>query len=387
MDFTLTPEQKLLRDGLDKFLAARYDLTESRAAAQTGIGWQPEIWKSFAQDLGVIGACLPEAAGGADGGPEELMVVTESLGRALVVEPFVDTVVLGARLLERTGNARARAAAEAIAEGTALTAAAATEDGSGGALTHVATRADRSADGWVLRGTKAVVTSAPLANYLIVSARTSGETRDSEGISLFLIDLGTRGDDESLPTGLTMHSYRTIDDRRAADVIFDELTLDEDALIGTEGGALPLLEHAWDEATASVVSEAVGAMRKVFDDTVEYSKQRQQFGVAIGSFQALQHRMVDMMIELEQSVAAQYYAILMLDAEPSERAAAVSVAKATISRAVRFIGQNAVQLHGAMGMTEELAIGHYFRRLTAIENEFGSADAHLARYARLSPVS
>lgn len=383
MDFTLTPEQQLLSDGLGKFLAARYDLAESRTVAKVGDGWQPAIWKAFADELGVIGACLPESVGGDDGGPEELMVVTEALGHALVVEPFVDTVVLGARLLARTDDKQAHAVAAEIAAGEAITALAALEDGSGGLLEHVDTRAERTDDGWILNGAKAVVTTAPIARYLVVSARTSGEVRDRDGVSLFLVDLGA-GNDGGPPQGLTLHPIRTIDDRRAADIEIHGLTLPADALIGAEGAALPLLEQAWDEATAAVVSEAVGAMRKVFTDTVEYTKQRQQFGVPIGSFQALQHRMVDMFIELEQAVAAQYYAILTLDAEPAERAAAVSAAKATISRAARFIGQNAVQLHGGMGMTEELAIGHYFRRLTAIEYEFGTADAHLARYAELS---
>ncbi|MXP20812.1 pimeloyl-CoA dehydrogenase small subunit [Gordonia sp. HNM0687] len=379
MDFTLTPEQQLLRDGLTKFLGARYDLEASREAAKVGAGWQPEIWRSFAEELGVIGACLPESIGGDDGGPEELMVVTEALGHALVVEPFIDTVVLGARLLARTGHPRAIAIGEQIVGGSALTALAAVEDGSGGMLNHVGTRAEKSGDSWIINGAKAVVTTAPLADHLIVTARTSGDTRDGDGVSMFLVDLG-----DAVPDGLTIHAVRTIDDRRAADLTFTDLRVDADALIGTEGQALGLLEHAWDEATAAVVSEAVGAMRKVFDDTVEYAKQRQQFGQSIGSFQALQHRMVDMHIELEQAVAAQYYAVLTLDAEPAERATAVSAAKATVSRAARFIGQNAVQLHGGMGMTEELAIGHYFRRLTAVEYEFGSADAHLARFAKLA---
>ncbi|MFW0792530.1 acyl-CoA dehydrogenase family protein [Gordonia sp. CPCC 205515] len=376
MDFTLTPEQQLLRDGLSKFLDTRYDLNTSRDVAKIGDGWQPEIWRAFAEDLGVIGAVLPESIGGADGGAGELMVVTEALGHALVVEPFVDTVILGARLLARFDDKRARAVAEAIAEGTALSALAALEDTSGGNLNRVATRAERHDDGWILNGTKAVVTTAPLANYLLITARTAGEVGDRDGISLFLVDLT-----EGAPEGLAMEAVRTVDDRRAADITISDLRLPADALIGTEGAALPELELAWDEATAAVVSEAVGAMRKVHDDTVEYAKQRQQFGVPIGSFQALQHRMVDMLMELEQSVAAQYLAILNLDAAPAERAAAVSAAKATISRAARFIGQNAVQLHGGMGMTEELAIGHYFRRLTVIEYEFGSADAHLARFA------
>uniref|UniRef100_UPI003D92ACB2 acyl-CoA dehydrogenase family protein n=1 Tax=Gordonia sp. B7-2 TaxID=3420932 RepID=UPI003D92ACB2 len=374
MDFTLTPEQQLLSDGLNKFLDARYDLQASREAVKVGAGWQPEIWRALVEELGVVGACLPEAVGGDDGGPEELMVVTEALGHALVVEPFVDSVVLGARLLHATTAAPALAAAERIASGEAVSALAALEDSSGGNLSRIATSAERDGDEWVLNGAKAVVTSAPLADYLIVSARTAGEPDDPAGVSLFLVELG-----DGAPAGITSHPVRTIDDRLAADLVFTDVRLPADALIAE--GAIDLLERAWDEATAAVVSEAVGLMRKVFTDTVEYAKQRQQFGVPIGSFQALQHRMVDMHLELEQSVAAQYFAILSLDAPAAERAAAVSAAKATISRAARFIGQNAVQLHGGMGMTEELAIGHYFKRLTAIEYEFGTADAHIARFA------
>ena len=377
MDFTLTPEQQLLADGLGKFLDARYDLQASREAVKVGAGWQPEIWRALADELGVIGACLPEAVGGDDGGPEELMVVTEALGHALVVEPFVDSVVLGARLLHATGAEPALAAARRIAAGEAVSALAALEDSSGGVLSRIATSADRDGDGWVINGTKAVVTSAPIADYLIVSARTAGEPDDPAGVSLFLLELGGNA-----PAGLTSHPLRTIDDRVAADLVFTDVRVPADALIAES--AIDLLERAWDEATAAVVSEAVGLMRKVFTDTVEYAKQRQQFGVPIGSFQALQHRMVDMHLELEQSVAAQYFAILSLDDAPAERAAAVSAAKATISRAARFIGQNAVQLHGGMGMTEELAIGHYFKRLTAVEYEFGTADAHLARFAASS---
>lgn len=377
MDFTLTPEQQLLADGLGKFLDARYDLQASREAVKVGAGWQPEIWRALADELGVIGACLPEAVGGDDGGPEELMVVTEALGHALVVEPFVDSVVLGARLLHATGAEPALAAARRIAAGEAVSALAALEDSSGGVLSRIATSADRDGDGWVINGTKAVVTSAPIADYLIVSARTAGEPDDPAGVSLFLLELG-----DNAPAGLTSHPLRTIDDRVAADLVFTDVRVPADALIAES--AIDLLERAWDEATAAVVSEAVGLIRKVFTDTVEYAKQRQQFGVPIGSFQALQHRMVDMHLELEQSVAAQYFAILSLDDAPAERAAAVSAAKATISRAARFIGQNAVQLHGGMGMTEELAIGHYFKRLTAVEYEFGTADAHLARFAASS---
>ncbi|QUD84325.1 acyl-CoA dehydrogenase family protein [Gordonia polyisoprenivorans] len=379
MDFDLTAEQQLLADGLTRFLDSRYDLTESRKVAKVGDGWQPQIWRAFADELGVIGACLPSTVGGDDGGPEELMVVTEALGRALVVEPFVDTVVLGAGLLARTGHDGALEVARSVTAGETLVATAALEDTSGGRLHHVTTRAEESDGGWVLHGAKAVVTTAPIADQLILTARIAGSDDDRDGIGLFLIPLG-----DATPAGLTQHEFRTVDDRRAADLTLDGVQVGGDALIARGADALALLERAWDTATAAVVSEAVGLMRKVLADTVAYTTQRQQFGRPLAGFQALAHRMVDMYIELEQAVAAQYLAILSLDAEPVERAAAVSAAKATISRAARFIGQNSVQLHGGMGMTEELAIGHYFRRLTVIEYEFGSADAHLARVEKLA---
>ncbi|MEV0670415.1 acyl-CoA dehydrogenase family protein [Mycobacterium sp. NPDC050441] len=378
MDFNLTNEQELLRDGLTKFLASRYDLTSSRAAAKTGPGWQPEIWRGFADELGILGATLPEEAGGIGGGPVETMVIAEALGHALVIEPFVDTVVVAGGLLHRSGDAAAAALLEDIVAGTAVVALAATEPSSGDNWRDVSTTARRDGDEWVLDGAKVMAVSAPLATHLLVTARTSGERADTDGISLFLIDTA------SLTTGFTAHSYRTVDDRRASDLTFADVRLPAGALLGAEGQAWPSLEAARDEGAAAVCAEAVGGMRKVLADTVEYCKQRQQFGLPIGSFQALQHRMVDMHMEVEQASAAVYLAVLNLDAEPAQRAKAVSAAKATIGRAARFVGQNAVQLHGGMGMTEELAIGHYFKRLTAVQYEFGSTDYHVGRYAELT---
>jgi alkylation response protein AidB-like acyl-CoA dehydrogenase len=235
----------------------------------------------------------------------------------------------------------------------------------------VTTTAHRDGDAWLLDGAKIVALNAPLATHLIVTASTPA------GLSLFLVDLAAD------TTGLTMNKYRTVDDRWAADI---ELRGVRAVLLGPDGAAWPSLAQARDEGAAAVCAEAVGNMRKVLADTVEYSKQRHQFGAPIGSFQALQHRMVDMHMELEQSVAAVYLAVLNLGAEPDRRARAVSAAKATVGRAARFIGQNAVQLHGGMGMTEELAIGHYFKRLTAMQYEFGSTDFHVARYAALTRV-
>ena len=377
MDFTLSKEQTLLRDGLNKFLAARYDLEKSRAAAKTGAGWQPDIWRGFAEELGILGATLPESVGGSGGGSAEAMVIAEELGCALVTEPFVDTVIVAGGLLSRAGGDAAAAVLERIAAGAAVVALAATEPASGEHWEAISTAAVRDGDHWVLNGAKAVVVSAPLATHLLIVAR-AGKSTDGQALSLFL----TEFDPTAPPAGLTMHSYRTIDDRRAADLVFDNYRLPADALLQTDAG--PSLALARDEGAAAVCAEAVGAMRKVLADTVDYSKQRQQFGQPIGSFQVLQHRMVDMYMELEQAVSAAYLAVLNLGAEPDTRARAVSAAKATVGRAARFIGQNAVQLHGGMGMTEELAIGHYFKRLTALQYEFGSTDFHRARYAKLT---
>jgi alkylation response protein AidB-like acyl-CoA dehydrogenase len=378
MDFTLTDEQQLLRDGLSKFLSTRYRLEPSRAAAKTGAGWQPEIWRAFAVELGILGAALPERVGGSGGGPVEVMVIAEALGHALVVEPYIDTAVvaggllLRARASEATGeSAEADTLLDKLVAGDAVVGLAAAEAQSGDRWQEVTTTAHRDGDAWLLDGAKIVALNAPLATHLIVTASTPA------GLSLFLVDLA--GD----TTGLTMNKYRTVDDRWAADI---ELRGVRAVLLGPDGAAWPSLAQARDEGAAAVCAEAVGNMRKVLADTVEYSKQRHQFGAPIGSFQALQHRMVDMHMELEQSVAAVYLAVLNLGAESDRRARAVSAAKATVGRAARFIGQNAVQLHGGMGMTEELAIGHYFKRLTAMQYEFGSTDFHVARYAALTRV-
>ena len=356
MDFNLSSEQELLRDGLSRFLVARYDLERSRTAAKTGAGWQPEVWRAFAEELGILGAPLPESVGGSGGGPAESMVIAEELGRALVTEPFVDTVVVAGGLLARAGSNAAHAVLEQIAAGTAIVAT---------ALDPLSANAVRDGEDWVLSGSPAVVMNAPIATHLLIATRTG------DSVGLFLTD-----------ATVPMHGYRTIDDRRAADLMLDGLRLPAAALLDADAG--PSLEQARDEGAAAVCAEAVGAMRRVLADTVEYCKQRQQFGQPIGTFQVLQHRMVDMYMELEQAVSAVYLAVLNLRADAHARARAVSAAKATVGRAARFVGQNAVQLHGGMGMTEELAIGHYFKRLTAMQYEYGSTDFHRMRYATLT---
>ncbi|NMD56137.1 MULTISPECIES: acyl-CoA dehydrogenase family protein [Tsukamurella] len=377
MDFTLTDEQTMLRDAVRSYLAGRYPLVESRSAARSAERWQPAVWAAFAADLGILAATLPESVGGLGGGPEEMMVIAEELGGALVVEPYIGTAVVGAALLRGAGGAAADAVCSAIAEGEARIAFALTEPDSGREPWDIGTAAVRDGDGYVLTGAKIVVADLPLATHLIVAARTSGERLDRDGLSLFLLEV----DAAAPPAGIAAQYYRTIDDHQTGDLVLDDVRVPASALLGAEGGAWQVIERALDDGTAAVCSEAVGIMRRVVAETVEYAKQRRQFGVPIGSFQALQHRMVDMSLELEQAVAATYLAVLNLDADPKVRRRAVSAAKITIARAARFVGQNAVQLHGGMGMTEELAIGHCFKRLTAIETEFGSAIDHLRRYA------
>jgi alkylation response protein AidB-like acyl-CoA dehydrogenase len=284
----------------------------------------------------------------------------------------VECAVVAAGLLLRSGGDIASGVLERLAAGDAIVALAAAEAGSGDDWHQISTTARRDGDDWVLDGAKIVAVAAPLATHLLITATTPA------GPTLFLVDVS------EAPSGLELHSYRTIDDRRAADITLTGLRVPAGALLGDDGQAWPSLDRARDEGAAAVCAEAVGCMRKVLADTVEYSKQRHQFGQPIGGFQVLQHRMVDMYMEVEQTVAAVYLAVLNLDADASTRARAVSAAKATIGRAARFVGENAVQLHGGMGMTEELAIGHYFKRLTAVQYEFGSTDYHIARYAELT---
>lgn len=374
MDFSLTDEQQLLKHSISDFLSNRYALNTSRRAARSDIRWQPQVWKSFAEELGILAAPLPEDRGGLGGGAEEVLVICEVLGRHLVVEPFIGTVVLGGGLLRQSNAEVAGDLIGGIASGDVVTGFAALEPTSGQSFHSVQTTARRDGPDWVLDGEKIVVSDAPLATHVIVSARTSGEVADTSGLTLFVVPF-----DPAAPAqGIEAHHYRTIDDHHASDLVISGLRVPDSARISEVDQAWPLIEAALDEATAATVAEAVGMLRKVLADTVEYTKQRQQFGVAISNFQALQHRMVDMHIEVEQSVAASYLASLNLDGP--RRALAVSAAKATIARAARLVGQEAVQLHGGMGMTEELAIGHYFKRLTVIESEFGNRDFHTARY-------
>ncbi|MGV2980466.1 acyl-CoA dehydrogenase family protein [Camelimonas sp. ID_303_24] len=355
---------------MSQFLRANYDFGRRRAILAEG-GFSPPVWSAFASDMAILGAAAPEA----DGGVANAIIVMEELGKALVLEPYLETAVIGVGLLRRHDAPLARQLLAGILAGEVRTALAAWDASTRHALEDVATTARRSGDGWVIDGRKSVVMGAPTATHLLVSARTSGGQRDRDGISLFVV-----GRDAP---GVAAHDYRLIDGRGASDIVLEQAHVPAEALLGDAGAALPVLEAVMDEAIAALCAEAVGVMRRMLDDTVAYTRQRRQFGQALADFQGLQHRMVEMFMELEQSAAAVQILAASLDASATERARAASAAKATIARSARFIGQNAVQLHGGMGMTEELPLGHYFRRATVIENQFGSRDYHIARYARL----
>jgi alkylation response protein AidB-like acyl-CoA dehydrogenase len=376
MDFDLTQSQALLNDALRRFLGDRYPVEERRRIAASAEGWSPAQWRGFAQELGLLGLALPEGSGSLAGGAVETMIVMDALGDALVIEPYLETMVIGVGFLKRSPGPAAHALLTEIAAGRVRLAFAYGEPRSRYALQDVSTTAHRDGSCWRISGMKNVVSAAPSATHLIVSARTSGQPRDREGISLFLVNADA--------AGLSMYPYRTIDDRRAADVRLDLVRLPDEAVLGDAGKALPLIEQVMDEAIAALCAEALGVMRRLLTYTIEYTQQRRQFGQPIAQFQAVQHRVADMYMALEQARSAVYLATLKLDRSPAERALAVSAAKATIGKSGRFIGQNAVQLHGGIGLTQELPVGSYFRRLTVIENQFGTVDHHLARYAVLS---
>ena len=376
MDFSFTEEQSMLRDTVASYLADNYGFDQRRAALGREPFWRPDVWSAFADELGILGAAFPEALGGLGGGYTENMVVMEELGKALVVEPYLGTVVIGGGFLKHGAPAGAEEMIGQIIAGKAIFAFAYAEPQGRYNIRDLKTTARKDGAGYVLNGHKAVGVGAPYATHLVVTARTGGGQRDAGGISVFIVPKSAKG--------VSTRDYPTVDGFRASEVYFENVVLGAEARVGGEGEALPLVEKVMDEAIAATCAEACGVLRRLQEGTVEYTKQRKQFGVPISSFQVLQHRMVDMFIQLEQSISMTYMATIRLSDSDAERAKAASAAKVQIGKACKFVGQNAVQLHGGMGVTDEMAIGHYFKRATMIEGLFGSTDHHLARYEALS---
>ncbi|MBS0504372.1 MAG: acyl-CoA dehydrogenase family protein [Proteobacteria bacterium] len=376
MDFTFNETQEMLRDTLARFLADTYDFETRRKMIASDAGRDPGIWRALATELGILGAPFGEEQGGLGGGALENMIVMEQMGEAIAIEPYLQTVVVGGGALKAAGGPQAEALIPAIIGGDAIIAFAYAEPQGRYELQNLRTTARRDGAGWVLNGHKGVVYAAPWATHLLVTARTGGGQREDQGVSLFLIEANT--------PGIVRRDYPTVDGFRASEIYFENVSVPGDALLGGEGDALPLIEKIVDEATASVCAEGTGVMRRLHAGTMDYAKQRKQFGRAIADFQVLQHRMVDMFMEVEQAASMTLMATLKLDLPEAERKAAVSQAKAKLGKGLKFTGQSAVQIHGGIGITDELAIGHYFKRATMIENQFGSTDHHLARFQHLS---
>lgn len=377
MDFSYSDEQQMLQDSVQKFVYSQYDFDTRRKIIATDTGYSPEYWSLFAE-LGWLTVPFKEQDGGFGGSAVDLMVVMEEFGKGMVVEPFLATAVIGGGLISELGSAAQKdAMLPAVMDGSLQLATAYAEPDSRYNLASIATSARQDGGGYVLDGQKILVLNGPAADKLLVVARTSGNKFDRDGISVFVVDASA--------AGVSKREYTTVDGHRAAELKLNSVTVAADALLGTEGAALPALERVIDRAALAVSAEAVGAMDCLLKKTVEYAKTRKQFGVAIGTFQALQHRMSEMFIECQLARSIVIMAAMKLDttASDAEKAKAVAAAKARTGRAMRKVGQEAIQLHGGIACTDELDVGHYFKRVTAIENLFGNTDYQLARYAAL----
>ena len=372
MDFDLNDEQKMLQETVTRFVAETYDFQKREDALKTADGWSREAYAGLAE-MGLLALPFAEEDGGFGGGGVEMMIVMEALGRGLMVEPYFATVVLAGGALRHGGSAGQRAdIVPGIAAGERILALAHSEKGLPRHILAARTTASRSGDGWTIDGCKIAVIHGQSADTFIVSAMTE------EGLSLFLVDAAAKG--------VTVEGKRGYDGVPVATVAFSGVHVANEALIGAPGQGEDILSHVFEEATAALVAESVGAMAETFDVTVDYLKTRQQFGVAIGSFQALQHRAVEMLMQLELSRSMSILAALSLDIDADQRSRNISAAKAQIGKSGRIIGQEAVQMHGAIGITAEYKVGHAFKRLTAIDALLGDRDWHLARLAKMRGV-
>jgi pimeloyl-CoA dehydrogenase small subunit len=379
MDFELSDEQRLLKDSVERLTTQRYDFEARKKYMAETDGWSRALWKQYV-DLGLTALPFAEEHGGIGGGAVETMIVMEAFGRALALEPYFATVIVGGSFLRLgAGDATRADVLPKVAAGEMLLSFAHVERQSRYNLADVATMATKEGSEYVLEGAKSLAIHGDVADKFIVSARVSGAQRDKNGIGLFLVD--------AKAPGVSVRGYPTIDGLRAAEVTLTGVKVDADAVIGEPGNAFFLIEHVSHIAIAALAAEAVGAMSAMNEITVDYLKQRKQFGVPIGNFQVLQHRAGEMLIALEQARSMTMLATMMAeDPNAEERRKSITAAKVQIGRSAKFIGQQAIQLHGGIGMTMEYKVGHYFKRVTMIDTLFGDADHHLAALARMGGV-
>ena len=375
MDFNFNEEQTLIQSQVAQFIQRDYEWEKRQVLVASDLGFSSENWKTFAE-LGWLGISLSEKSGGFGGSALESMIIMEEFGKGLVVEPFLETVILCAGLIDSCGNEEQKAdLLGPVISGEMHLALGFTEPQSRFNLADVTTEAKKKNGDYLVSGFKSVVMNGPNADKLIISARTSGKQNDKEGISLFVIDSNLEG--------VSLRNYPTVDGRRASEVTLENVIIPSSSLLSEEGKGYQHLEGAIDGATLAICAEAVGAMEVLYKTTVEYTKTREQFGQAIGKFQVLQHRMVDMFMEYEQSKSLLYMATIKNVEGSKDAKKAISGLKYQVGKAAKFIGQQSVQLHGGMGVTEELNVGHFFKRLTTIITIFGNTDYHLKRYSQL----
>jgi alkylation response protein AidB-like acyl-CoA dehydrogenase len=376
MNFEFSDEQQQLHDTVERYLTDQYTFEKFRTINASAAGWDKAAWAGLGE-LGVLALNVPAEQGGLGFGPLETLSVMGACGKSLLLEPFLSSAVIATAVLRACADDPAAVdLMTRMASGAAVAVLAHYEPDSRFESQWVTSRARKSGDTYTLEGHKAVVMHAGAADTLLVSARLSGESNDAQGISLFRVPRDAKG--------LKLDQYPTIDGQRAADVYLKGVEVPAASRLGAEGDALPMIDAALDIGLAALCAEAVGVMQALVDATVAYVQSRQQFGVAIGRFQALQHRIADMLIHLEQARSMSYLAALRCTSAKLERRRALSAAKAVVGQSARFVGQQAVQLHGGMGMTDELIVSHWFKRLTAAELMFGDSDTHLQRYAALT---
>jgi len=375
MDFSYSEEQQMLQDSVAKFIRQDYDFDTRRSLIESDYGFSQSNWKLFA-NLGWLMIPFTEEDGGISGSAVDLMIIMEEFGKGMVLEPFIANTVLCGSLIAAAGSSNQKEELlTRLMAGELQLAFAFNEPQSRYNLVDMATRAELQDDHYSINGHKSVVFNGEAADSIIVAVRTSGQQRDNSGISLLILD--------SYSEGVTYNNYDTVDGHRAAEIHFNNVRVPVGNIIGEIGRALPIIEQTIDRATLAICAEAVGAMEVAYKETIEYCKIRKQFGVAISSFQALQHRMADMFVEYEQARSILMMAAMQLDMNEGIAPKAISAAKSRIGKAARLIGQEAVQLHGAIGVTDELNIGHLFKRLTTFQYLFGSTDYHTLRYASL----
>jgi alkylation response protein AidB-like acyl-CoA dehydrogenase len=379
MDFNFTEEQTLLENMVTSFVRDNYPWEAREAIVKTEEGWKPENWSQFAE-LGLLGVPFAEEFGGLGGSVVDTMIVMEQFGKGLVVEPYMPSVVLAGGLISSLGSKeQVESIIPNIISGDVRYAFAHSEPQSRFDLFDVKTSAAVSGDDFILNGFKSVVFGGPIATHLIISARTSGDQRDTNGITLFLVDKKSEG--------LTLQNYPTIDEYRASEVVIENLKVSKDMVLGEVDNAYNAIDENIDRSTIAVCAEAVGILEVLKDATIDYCKNRKQFGQAIGKNQSIQHRLVDMMIEYEQSKSILYMACTSNLSDPTSRKKAVSAAKARIGKAIKYVGENSIQLHGGMGMVDEYLVSHYFKRATMLGVLFGNEDYHMKRFSDITQAN